>query len=307
MLASAGTQPLGEQWIHEVKWDGMRVLADLSGGRARLLSRTGRDITAGFPELAPIGDAVSDALFDGEIIALSNGLPSFEALAERMHVDDARRAAQLAERVPVTAMAFDLLRLYGVDLTGRPWQDRRASLDRLELAGTGWSHSPVYLDGPALLAATREQGLEGVVAKRRTAGYQPGQRSRDWIKTLNRHQQACLVGGWRRQNGTSAERIGALLLGIPDATGLRYAGRAGSGLSARLEQDLRRLLAPLARPSSPFAEPVPAADASGAVWCEPRLVVEVRHLLVTGAGRLRQPVLRGIRTDLDPAEVRRES
>lgn len=307
MLASAGAQPIGSQWIHEVKWDGMRVLADVTTERTRLFSRTGRDISVAFPELQSVGDVLADALLDGEIIALADGVPSFEALTERIHVDSPRRAAELAERLPVTVMAFDLLRLYGVDLTGRPWQERRASLDKLELDGTGWSHSPVYTDGGALLAATRNQGLEGTVSKRAASTYQAGRRSRDWVKTLNRHHQACVVGGWRQQTGTSATAIGALLVGIPGPTGLHYAGRVGSGLTRSTEQELRRLLTPLIRPDSPFDSAVPAIDAAGAVWVQPQLVVEVRHLLITSTGRLRQPVFRGIRSDLEPEGVRRES
>lgn len=314
MLATAGTQPIGQQWSHEVKWDGMRVLADIADSRLTLYSRTGRDVTAGFPELEPIAEVLKDALLDGEIITLRDGKPSFEALADRMQVADRHRAAELAESQPVSVMAFDLLRLYGVELVSRPWTERRTSLDRLELPA-GWGRSPVYDDGPALLAATREQGLEGVVAKRRQSAYQPGRRSPDWVKTAHRRHQACVVGGWRQQAGTSAERIGALLVGTPtgnDPTGagpagLSYAGRVGSGLTGELERELRRRLAPLRRADPPFTDLVPPADAAGAIWCEPQLVVEVRHLVWTAGGRLRQAVLRGLRTDLRPEQVRRES
>lgn len=307
MLASAGPQPIGSQWIHEVKWDGMRVLADVTADRTRLFSRTGRDISVAFPELTAIGTAVSDALLDGEIIVLVEGVPSFEALTERIHVDSPRRAAELSQRLPVTAMAFDLLRHDRRDLTSRTWQQRRGELDALELAGTGWGHSPVYTDGPALLAATREQGLEGTVSKRAGSTYQAGRRSRDWVKTPNRQHQACVVGGWRQQTGTSATAIGALLVGIPGRDGLAYAGRVGSGLTQAVEQQLRGLLLPHTSPDSPFDTEVPALDADGAVWVEPVVVVEVRHLLITSAGRLRQPVFRGIRTDVKPEGVRRES
>lgn len=313
MLATAGTQPIGEQWSHEVKWDGFRIIADIADSRLRLYSRTGRDVTDGFPELDPITAVLKDAQLDGEMIALRDGMPSFEALAERWQVNDRRRALEFAERQPVSVMAFDLLRLYGVELIARPWTERRTSLDRLELPSPSWGLSPVYQDGPALLAATREQGLEGVVAKRHGSVYQPGRRSRDWIKTAHRKFQACLVGGWRQQTGTSAERIGGLLVGVPqpgpapDELALLYAGRVGSGLTAAVEAELRRLLAPLRRADSPFANQVPAIDANGAIWCEPTVVVEVRHLNWSTGGRLRQPVFRGLRADLAPEQVRRES
>jgi len=284
------------------------VLADTSHSRLRLYSRTGRDITANYPELEQLGDALPDGLLDGEIIVLADGRPSFEALAERVHVNDRGRALELVERLPVSVMAFDLLRLAGTELIDRPWSYRRAALEDLELAD-GWRCSPVYSDGPALRAATVDQGLEGVVAKRVTASYQPGRRSPDWIKTANQKHQACLVGGWRQQTGTSAVRIGGLLVGVP-ATGsdgqpeFRFAGRVGSGITGATERELRRLLGPLRRADSPFVDQLPGEDANGAVWCDPQVVVEVRYL--TWTGRMRQPVFRGLRPDLLPSEVRDE-
>ncbi|HEX4727317.1 MAG TPA: hypothetical protein VH298_05940, partial [Jatrophihabitans sp.] len=263
---------------------------------------------AGYPELEQLGSVLSDGLLDGEIIVLRDGRPSFEALAERVHINDRGRALELVERLPVSVMAFDLLRLAGTDLIHQPWSQRRVALEGLELAD-GWRCSPIYTDGPALQAATVDQGLEGVVAKRVTASYQPGRRSPDWIKTANQKHQACLVGGWRQQQGTSAVRIGGLLVGVP-ATGpdgrpeLRFAGRVGSGIAGASERELRRLLEPLRRDDSPFADQLPAVDANGAVWCDPQVVVEVRYL--TWTGRMRQPVFRGIRPDVPASEVRDE-
>jgi len=273
-----------------------------------LYSRTGRDITAGYPELEQLGETLPDGLLDGEIIALRDGRPSFEALAERVHVSDREKALELVDRLPVSVMAFDLLRLAGTELIDRPWSYRRAALEDLELAD-GWRCSPIYTDGPALRAATLDQGLEGVVAKRITASYQPGRRSPDWIKTANQRHQACLVGGWRQQQGTSAVRIGGLLVGVPatDEDGkpeLRFAGRVGSGITGTTERELRRLLEPLRRDDSPFADQLPAVDAKGAVWCDPQVVVEVRYL--TWIGRMRQPVFRGLRPDVPASEVRDE-
>ena len=136
MLATATARvPTGPEWVHEVKWDGMRVLADVSGGSLRLASRTERDVTVAFPELAGLADQFEDMLLDGEVVAFVDGIPSFAALAERFHVTSPARAAVLAATRPVTYLAFDLLRLYGVDLTARTLTDRRATLERLELAG----------------------------------------------------------------------------------------------------------------------------------------------------------------------------
>ncbi|WP_106209383.1 non-homologous end-joining DNA ligase [Kineococcus rhizosphaerae] len=301
---SAGVPTDGDLWAYEVKWDGMRVLADVHEGTVVLRSRTGRDVSTTFPELTALADAHADVLLDGEVVALDDGLPSFSVLADRLHVSDPRAAERAAARTPVTLMAFDVLRLYGVELLDRSWQDRRESLDRLLPSGRAWQVSPVYPDASSLLTATREQGLEGVVAKRRTSTYQPGRRSPDWVKHAHRHHQACLVAGWRPVEG-SPDRIGALLLAVPGPDGrLRYAGRAGSGLDGALEEGLRAALAGRELPR-PVVD-VPRPDAAGATFTEPVAVVEVRHLGRTSGGRLRQPTLRGLRPDLGPSDVRQE-
>jgi bifunctional non-homologous end joining protein LigD len=297
------TVPSGPEWLHEVKWDGMRVLVDVHEGRLALTARSGSDVTVSYPELAGLADRLPDALLDGEVVAMVDGRPSFRGLAERMHVRDPRRAERLAAARPVVLMVFDILRLYGVSLLDRPLEQRRATLERLELDGPHWQVPAAYDDGPALLAATREQGLEGVVSKRRTSTYQPGVRSPDWVKLPHRRVQSCLVGGWRPETG-SDRRIGALLVGVPDgAGGLAFAGRVGSGIGGTAQRRLTELLTPIARPDPPFSEPLDRADAVGSRWCEPRVVVDVRYLGRGESGRLRQPTYRGLRTDLSPEEV----
>jgi bifunctional non-homologous end joining protein LigD len=294
----------GAAWAYEVKWDGMRVLVDLHGGRIRLTSRRGNDVTAAYPEFAAIADAHPDALLDAEIVVMRGGVPSFEALAERMHVRDARRARALAVTAPARLIVFDVLRLYDVDLTARPWSERRDVLERLAASGQAWQLSPVYDDGAALLAATLEQNLEGVVAKRRASRYHPGARSNDWVKLAHRRTQTCLVGGWRPETSND-RRIGALLLGLPDgAGGLRFAGRVGSGLAASAAQEqLAPLFSAAGRPASPFTTEVPREDARGTFWVDPTVLVEVRYLGHTEGGRLRQPVFLGVRPDLTPADL----
>jgi bifunctional non-homologous end joining protein LigD len=275
------------------------MLADACEGQLRLLTRNGRDATIAYPELQVLAE-LPDALLDGEVVALdSRGVPSFPVLAERMHVRDRRRAQQLARQVPVTYVVFDVLRLYGVDLTGRPFAERRATLEWLELPAGPVLVSPLYDDAEALLRATEEQGLEGVVAKRLSCPYEPGRRSPGWVKAAHWFTRTCLVGGWRPEVDTTT-RIGALLVGAPDAEGrLHYLGRVGSGIGGAAQQDLTRLLRPLHRGASPFVDPVPAVDAAGVTWCEPQVRVEVRHLGWTSGGRLRQPSYRGIRVDVD--------
>jgi bifunctional non-homologous end joining protein LigD len=297
----------GATWAYEVKWDGMRVLVDINDGEVRLFSRTERDVTVAFPDLAPLGSAHPDVLLDGEIVVLASGIPSFATLAERFHVRDARKAAAMAAKAPATLIAFDALRMYGVDLMSRSWDERRAALERLEPSGRAWQLSPVHDDLPALLTAAREHGLEGVVAKRRSSRYRPGVRSPEWLKLAFKMNQACLIGGWRPETNDT-RRIGSVLLGVPaDDGSLRFAGRVGSGLmSASAQADLTRLLTPLAQADSPFDTEVPREDVRGTYWVQPKVVIEVRHLGRTDNGRLRQPVFRGIRTDLKPGDVREE-
>jgi bifunctional non-homologous end joining protein LigD len=303
LAAVADGIPRGPEWVHEVKWDGMRVLADVRDGRLVLSSRTGRDVSVSFPELAGLAQTYDDLLLDGEVVALDGGVPSFAALAERMHVSSPRKAAALATSRPVTFMAFDLLRLFGSDLTDQPWPARRELLERLDLHGSAWQVPPVYDDGEELFEATRDQGLEGVVSKRRTSPYAVGRRSPDWRKSPHRATLSVVVGGWRPETGTT-HRMGAVLVGTPDGEGgWEYAGRVGAGLAGAAGARLGTQLEPLRREDSPFSNVVPREDALGAVWVEPTVVVEVQSLGRGSTGKLRQPAYLGVRTDLTPDDL----
>lgn len=302
MLATAadppGALPHGPGWAYEVKWDGVRVLADVHDGTLRLTSRTGRDVTVSYPELTGLA-GLGDVLLDGEVVLMEGGRPSFAALADRMHVRDPRRAAALAAVRPVTYVVFDVLRADGHDLTSWPLTRRRDTLTALVWPAHVQT-SPLYADGDDLWHVTAAHGLEGVVAKRLDAPYRPGTRSPDWVKAAHRRTRTALVGGWRPES-TGSGRLGAVLLGAPDATGaLRYLGRAGSGLTGATARTLHDLLGAHAQATSPFTDDVPAPDARGTRWCTPRVVVDLRYLGRTPGGRLRQPVVRGVRTDADP-------
>ena len=306
MLASPTARvPTGDAWVHEVKLDGIRLLVDVTreagAPRLRLTTRTERDVTVAFPELAGLAETFDDMLLDGEVVLLVDGAPSFQALAERIHVTSARRATPLAARTPVTFMAFDLLRLYGVDLTHRSWADRRATLDRLDLAGAHWQVPPTFPDGGLLLAATLEQGLEGVVSKRRGAPYRPGVRSDDWLKLPHRTSVSLVIGGWMPEKGSP--RLGSVHVGVPGPGGLVFLGKVGSGIAGRAGEALARDLVPLARETSPFVDALPREDSVGATWVEPVLVCEVQALGLTTQPRLRQPAYRGLRADLVVADV----
>jgi DNA polymerase LigD, ligase domain len=305
MLASTGTViPGGPEWAHEIKWDGMRVLADVADGRLRLSSRNENDVTTSFPELSTLAGPgmPDDMLLDGEVVALDAGLPSFSALSERMHVSSVRRAGRLAVTRPVTYMVFDLLRLDGVDLTAQPLAQRRATLEGIGLAGPNTQVPPTYDDGGALQIATLEQGLEGVVSKRLSSRYSPGRRSPDWLKFPHRASMSVVIGGWRLETD-SAHRLGAVLVGRPTPDGLAYRGRVGSGLAGQEQERVLRALKSRGVDTSPFADEVPRMDAQGTQWVRPEVVVEVQSLGLSAQGRLRQPAYRGLRPDLSPDDV----
>jgi len=307
MLATRGDRvPSGDDWAHEVKWDGMRLLVELGEGRLRALSRGGNDLAAAFPELQrllPLGPGV---VLDGEAVAMVEGRPSFGALAERIHVRDPRKVERLAAAAPVTFVVFDLLRYDDLDVTGRSWTERRALLESLELDPTAAILSSVHPDGELLLDAVRAQGLEGIVSKRRASSYRPGVRSRDWLKFPIRPTGSFVVGGYRHETGTD-QRIGALLVGQPTDDGLVFRGRVGSGVAGRAGVRLLELLRPAERDTMPFAGELPRADVAGTIWVDPVLVVDVEYLVVTSDGRLRQPSYRGIRADLTAADLTLET
>ncbi|MGI5126866.1 DNA ligase [Pseudonocardia sp. CA-107938] len=300
MLATPGALPDGPEWLYEVMWDGMRVLAEVRTddgvAELRLTTRDGRDVTTYFPELAELVAVAPDVVLDGEIVLLERGVPSFAALTGRLQ--GAVPAAVAAAR-PVTFMVFDVLRLYGVDLAGRELVERRATLERLDLSPVPVAAvSPAYTDGPALLAATAAQGMAGVVAKRRADPYEAGVRSAGWVAVAHRRTANCVVGGWVPDRG----RIGALLLGEPDGPGLRYLGRVESGLSVdAVQRAIELRLVPAVAP--PFRDPLPRSAANGARWCAPVLVVEVGHQGERSDGSLQGLVLRRVRDDLPPNAV----
>ncbi|HEV3035220.1 MAG TPA: DNA ligase D [Solirubrobacteraceae bacterium] len=310
MLASAGALPAHDSdWAFEIKWDGVRAIAYSQPGELRLESRNLNDITDSYPELLGVNAALGshNAVLDGELVAFDgDGRPSFAALQRRMHTASREQARRLAKGTPVTYVIFDLLWLDGHSLTGEPYSTRREQLAALALSGERWQ-TPDYVigQGKALLEASAEQHLEGVVAKRLGSIYQPGVRSRDWIKVKTTARQELVVGGWMPGKGKRANSIGALLLGVYEDEGvLRYAGRVGSGFGEDDLQCLSRLLAPLERPTSPFG--AGESPPRGAIFCEPRLVVEVEFTSWTSAGSLRHPVYKGLREDKPPEQVARE-
>jgi bifunctional non-homologous end joining protein LigD len=308
MLATTGELPVGPGWAFEFKWDGVRALAVTTADRTRLYARSGAEITKAYPELAELGAALADAgltdaVLDGEVVLLdAHGRPDFVALAERMHVRDAGRAAQLASTMPVNYMIFDVLSANGTDVSSVPYVERRQLLESiLPAAGpsTRWAVPPQFTDGEATVEAAMELALEGVVAKRLSSTYRPGARSPDWIKIKNEQTGDYVVGGWR----TGRRQLGALLVGALGPGGLTYRGRVGGGISASAERDLLARLRALRATRSPFVGTLPREDTNGASWVRPELVVEVRYGSITRDGRLRFPRYVRLRPDKSPQEA----
>jgi bifunctional non-homologous end joining protein LigD len=299
--------PPGDAWAYELKWDGVRALAYVDGGRIRLTSRKGNEITHRYPELRKLGETIGarEMILDGEIAAFDDaGRPSFEKLQQRMHVEGESAIRRLVTQVPVAYILFDVLWLDGHSLMDLPYEERRAQLVGLELNGPNWQTPPNEVgDGTAIIAVSRQFGLEGVMAKRLDSVYEPGKRSRAWLKLKNRARQEFVVGGWQPGEKGRTGSIGSLLVGYYDGEDLVYAGKVGSGLSGAMIAELERLFARCARDDSPFAR---GRVPKGVKFVEPVLVVEAEFTEWTSAGNIRQPTFLGTREDKDPKDVVRE-
>lgn len=315
MLATPGELPgvaVEERWAFEMKWDGVRAVVYVDGARpgaVRVLTRNDREVAATYPELQGLSAALAGrrVVLDGEIVALdAAGRPSFGELQARMHVQ--HPGAALLAKVPVSLLLFDVLHLDGRSQLATAYDERRTVLADLGLDGPDWATPPAFEgDGAMAMQVSRQQELEGVIAKRRAAAYQPGRRSRDWVKVKHIRMQEVVIGGWSPGEGNRTGRIGSLLLGVNDAEGrLGYAGHVGTGFSAAVLEDLAARLERLERKTSPFAGGVPREHAKGARWVTPRLVGEVAFAEWTREGRLRHPAWRGLRPDKSPDDVRRE-
>ncbi|MFF5186019.1 ATP-dependent DNA ligase [Streptomyces sp. NPDC000345] len=309
MLATPGTLPPPAQdarWAYETKQDGQRAVVYLAGdGGVRLRARSGEDITAAYPELGPLGGVLGPtaAVLDGEVLALDQqGRADFQLLQSRMGLVQAPgKAARMAAAVPVHLVLFDVLHLRGRSLLRLPYLERRERLEALGLAGPFWSTPGALVGhGREALEATRAHGLEGLVCKRIDSVYEPGVRSRAWIKIRNMRTADVLIGGWSPGKGRLTGLPGAVLVGQRTAAGgLRYVGGVGTGWSEAERTELAALLRADATGVCPF-DTVPPAP--GAHWVVPRLVGEVRYSTRTRVGLLRQPSWLRLRTDLTPEQ-----
>lgn len=292
--------PEGAGWVFEVKWDGYRAVVTVAGGDVTLTSRNGNDLTERFAAVArevPKAVKTPDCVLDGEVCALDEqGRASFSAM-------------QTGKGQGYVLYVFDLLEVEGEPLVDLPLRERRARLEQLiDRRNRCVRLSEAFEDGQALLEAAREQGLEGVIAKRVDSRYAEGRRTRDWLKIKTRHRQEFVIAGYTRGRGRRANTLGSLVLAVYRGGELSYAGNCGTGFTEKEIERLLQKLRPLERPSSPFrvVPKMPRVRKDDVVWVEPKLVCEVEFVEWTHDGHLRAPSYQGLREDKEPREVRRE-
>lgn len=299
MLATHGsvTALKAGQWAFEGKWDGYRLLIEIDHGDFRVRSRRGREVTQEYRELRWLADDLAEhhLVLDGEAVVLdSSGVPNFHEMQNR------------GKGSRVEFWAFDLLYLDGRSLLRARYRDRRKLLEMLAAGSNLIVPDLLPGDGKEALEHSGERGWEGVIAKKRDSTYQPGRRSSSWIKDKHWNTQEVVIGGWKAGEGGRSSGIGSLLMGIPSAGGLHFAGRVGTGFTERDLAKLKKTLAPLHTDESPFDPPLPRSEARGVTYVQPVLVGEVRYSEWTPDDRLRQSSWRGLRPDKKASEVVRE-
>jgi len=311
MKAVTATLPADEEgWAFEIKWDGMRVLSVIRPDRLTLLSSNGIDATRRYPELHALADALAGhtVVLDGEVVAFENGRPSFGKLQQRMHLGSAADVRRVAEEVPISYVVFDLLHLDGHDVMQLPYSERRRLLAELVPDDGCWTvpaERPAG-EGASLLQAARDQGLEGVMAKRVDSPYVPGRRSPSWRKAKARLRQEFVIGGWQPGEGNREGYLGSLLVGVYERGVLRYSGKVGTGFKTRDLDHLGKLLAAREIDASPFDPAPPRVVSRVAHWVRPELIAEVEFGEWTTEGILRHPSYLGLRDDKPPTDVVRE-
>ncbi len=302
----ADVPPNGPEWSFEIKYDGVRVLAERDGDAVTMLGRSGEEITKRYPEVAAALRTLPARRFvlDGEIIAEdAAGRPSFQRLQARMGLVKPRDIEAAMLRVPVRGAFFDLLALDGHDLRKLPLAARQELLARVvPPLATAQRSAHILAHGAACYEAASEMGLEGIVAKKLTSTYS-GRRTPEWLKIKCQKRQEFVIGGWTEPQGSRA-RFGALHIGLYDAGRLVYVTKVGTGFDGAGIEAIAKRLEPLARDTSPFEVDSPKGREHH--WVEPRLVCEVRFTEWTNAGGLRHPTFLGTREDKRPEECVRE-
>lgn len=279
MKATLGTLPGDDdRWAYEIKYDGYRTLAFVDAGDVRLQSTNLRDVTATYPELAPLATGVhaASAVLDGELVVLDDeGRPRFDLMQRHTR--------------PAVLFVFDVLRVEEHDVIALPYEDRRRLLEQLVEPGSHWT-VPSYRigGGPELLAATGAQGLEGIMAKRLGSPYVPGKRTPNWRKIKHRRRVEVVVGGYTTGEGNRSGTFGSLLVGRPTEAGLVFAGGVGTGFDQQRLADLTARLRAIRTDRCPFTELPPPSYRRNATWVEPVLTAAIEITEFTNDGLVRQ-------------------
>jgi bifunctional non-homologous end joining protein LigD len=295
------TPPSGDEWLHEIKYDGYRIGARVRNGHVSLYTRNGNDWTAAFPEVADAVDqlGLDDALIDGEVaVVLPDGRTSFQAL---------QNTAGGGRRGTLVYFVFDLLRIKGETLESRPLEERKALLKKLVGSrSTGRIRFSEHIDGngQAFFLEACRAGLEGIVSKRRDQPYRAG-RHGGWVKTKCVQRQEFVIGGFTDPEGMRAG-IGALLIGYYDGGRLVFCGKVGTGFTHKLALELRARLDRIEQTTCPFPSPPAGWLGRNAHWVKPELVGEVEFTEWTSDGKIRHPSFQGLRSDKNPKEIIRE-
>ena len=296
-----------DAWGFEFKWDGIRALAHVEGGRVKLISRSGEEVTPRYPEVHAMGRAIGsrEVILDGEVVALDDkGRPSFEEIQQRMGLNSESEIRRKMKVVPVTYMIFDLLWQDGHSLMSERYEERRRLLAALKLAGDSWQTPPFEKGGgQAMLEASAKAALEGVMAKKLDSPYEPGKRSGVWFKVKNHYRQELVIGGWLEGEGKRQGHPGALLVGYYDSGKFVYAGKVGTGFTDAMLDKLQAAMKPLEIGRSPFDVGSPPRAAH---FVKPQLVAEFEFVEWTRSGQLRAPSFKGLGTDKAAKEVVRE-
>jgi len=293
--------PGGDDWVHEIKYDGYRLLCVIDGGEVRLKTRNDKDWTGRFPSIAraAAGLPVGQAVIDGEAVVLDD--------EGRSHFQWLQNALKQRDRGAIHFYAFDLPYCGGFDLTGASLEDRKAALRKLLAEpDAGTIRYSDHLDGrgPDFWETACDRQLEGIICKKRGARYAHG-RSKTWLKVKCIRRQEFIIAGYTDPGG-SRVGFGALALAEHTDDGLVYAGRVGTGFDDDLLRSLRKRLEPRGRKTSPLDIDPPRGEVKGVHWVTPELVGEVSYTERTGDGRLRHPAFLGLREDKPADDVQRE-
>ena len=303
MLATLVDDPFSDpDWLFETKWDGIRALCFLDKGKARFVSRNQNDLTAQYPELANIADAIdgSQAILDGEIVALDEqGVSRFQLLQSRLGRKNSAEIARLAASTRLVYYVFDLLYLDGADLTGCALVERKSRLEAILKSSRNIRYSDHIIEhGAQLFKEIAKVPLEGMVAKRLDSVYVQ-KRSRNWLKVKTTLEAEVVIGGYTEPRN-SRSYFGALVVGLYERGKLHYVGHTGGGFNEKSLERIYRLLQPLKTSKSPFLEKVQTNEPVH--WVAPKLVAQVRFAEWTAERRLRHPIFLGLREDKKPQE-----